>query len=253
MSEADIRVARGLYLDLLVKCIAGIIYKDPSIHPGGQPTFDPGVRHTGGDWPQLAHSMVGTLRLENVRTLTETILHENIPGDLIETGVWRGGSCILMRGILRAYGVRDRQIYVCDSFEGLPPPDDANYPSDAGLDLSKYPQLAVSVQEVTDNFRNYGLLDDQVSFVKGWFKDTLSHLEAERFALLRLDGDLYESTIQSLTALYPRLSVGGFIIIDDYGGLTACRRAVEDYRAEFGIDDPLQEIDWTGRWWRKSR
>jgi O-methyltransferase len=253
MSETDIAATRGLYFDLLIKCIGGTIYKDPSILPGNKGTFDPGVRHVGADWPLLAHSMAGTLRLENVRALVETILREQIPGDLIETGVWRGGSCILMRGILKAYGVRDRQVYVCDSFEGLPPPDAANYPADTGLDLSIHPELAVSVEQVADNFRLYGLLDDQVTFVKGWFKDTLPHVKAERFALLRLDGDLYESTIQALNALYPRLSVGGFIIIDDYGALPVCARAVEDYRAEFGINDPIQQIDWTGRWWRKSR
>jgi O-methyltransferase len=252
MADVEVTLTRGLYLDLLVKCIAGTIYKDPTIHPNGQPIFDPGVRHTGGDWPLVAHSMVGTLRLQNVRALTEIVLRDQIPGDLIETGVWRGGTCILMRGILRAYGVMDRHVYVCDSFEGLPPPDVENYPADAGLDLSQQTKLAVSIQEVADNFRSYGLLDDRIKFVKGWFKDTLPALKQESFALLRLDGDLYESTIQSLTYLYPQLSVGGFIIIDDYGGLSECRQAVEDYRAEHGITEPVQKIDWTGRWWRKT-
>ena len=243
---------RDLYLDLLIKAISGTIYGDPSILPASAGTYDPGVRHSGGDWPALAHSMIGTLRLQNVRELATRAIEENVPGHFIETGVWRGGACILMRGVLAAYGVKNRKVYAADSFQGLPPPDPVNYPHDRGSHLHTVKELAISRAEVEHNCKAYNLLDEQVEFLEGWFKDTLPRVSSENFSLVRLDGDLYESTIQALRALYPRLSVGGFIIIDDYGGLATCSGAVEDYRKENGITEPLQTIDWTGRWWQKK-
>ena len=197
--------------------------------------------------------MIGVQRLENLRQLTEAIINQGIPGDLIETGVWRGGACILMRGILAAYGVRDRTVFVADSFAGLPAPDSHNYPADQLSDLHTFSQLTVSRNDVASNFAAYDLLDVQVMFVEGWFKDTLNKFsEDQKFALIRLDGDLYELTMQALEALYPRLSEGGFCIIDDYGALDFCAKAVEDYRDKYGISAPLQQIDRQGRWWRKD-
>lgn len=242
--------ARRLYTDLLIRTIANTIYGDPSMGPRSGKHFDPAVRETGSDWPSQAHSMVGIARLENLRDLTQAVIDEHITGDFIETGVWRGGCCILMRGVLAANAAIDRRVFVADSFDGLPPPS-AAYPKDAGLDLFKYRELAVSVEEVQANFRAYGLLDDSVVFVKGLFQDTLASLETGPLALIRLDGDMYESTIVALTALYPRVSPGGFVIIDDYGDIEACRAAVTDYRAQLGIDAPIHSVDWTGIWWRK--
>ena len=132
------------------------------------------------------------------------------------------------------------------------PPDTARYPSDEGITLHQFPQLAVPLERVQDNFRRYGLLDQQVRFLKGWFRDTLPTAPIERLAVLRLDGDLYESTIQALDGLYHKLSVGGFVIVDDYGNVPACRQAVHDFRAEHGITDPIQPIDWGGVFWRRS-
>ena len=198
------------------------------------------------DWPVVAHTMVGKQRLTNVRQLAQRAIDEGIPGDFIETGIWRGGCCIMMRAVLAANGVKDRKVYGFNSFEGLPPPRPELYPADKGLDLSVYQQFEVSLEQVRDNFGRYGLLDDQVVFVKGYFQETLPSFEGGPFALLRFDGDLYESTYLSLEHLYPRLSPGGFIIIDDYGCIPQCAQAVEDYRARFGIAEPLRKVDWTG-------
>jgi O-methyltransferase len=210
------------------------------------------LREEGEYWPLFAQTMIGRKRLDNVQECIETILREQVPGDLIETGVWRGGSVIFMRGMLRARGATDRNVWVADSFEGLPPPDLERYPQDAGSDdFHTMEELRVSLEEVKENFRRYGLLDDQVKFLKGWFKDTLPTLDDERFALIRLDGDMYESTIDALTNLYPRLEPGGFAIIDDYG-MDPCRQAVADYRAEHGIEDEITSIDSSGSFWRKS-
>jgi hypothetical protein len=130
------------------------------------------------------------------------------------------------------------------------PPDRKRYPVDRGRNFYKYKQLAVPLEEVQANFEIYGLLDDQVRFVKGLFSDTLPKLQAERFALIRLDGDLYESTMDGLRALYPRLSSGGFVVIDDYA-LRSSRTAVHDYLAEIGEQVQFERIDDYSVWWRK--
>ena len=143
-------------------------------------------------------------------------------------------------------------MWVADSFAGLPPPDLVRYPHDQGIALHRFPQLAVTLERVQDNFRRYGLLDDQVRFLKGWFRDTLPDAPIERLAVLRLDGDLYESTIQALEGLYDRLSAGGYVIVDDYGNVAGCRQAVHDFRAQRGINDPIRPIDWAGVYWRRS-
>jgi hypothetical protein len=213
--------------------------------------FDSAAREIGRDWPRSADTMIGLRRLANVRMCVETVLRDGVPGDLIETGVWRGGTCIYMRAILQAHDVTDRKVWVADSFAGLPPPD-AQYPADDGDILHTYTELAVSQEEVRDRFAGYGLLDDQVVFLKGFFQDTLATAPIDRLAVLRLDGDMYASTMVALEALYHKLSPGGFVIVDDYSSIPACAKAVEDFRSARGITDPIAEIDWTGVYWRKS-
>lgn len=213
---------------------------------------NPDRRAVGGDLPSAAETMIGLARLDNLQYCIETALADGVPGDLIETGVWRGGACIFMRAVLKAHAVDDRTVWVADSFRGLPPPDAARYPADEGDDHWTRPALAIGVQQVQDNFRRYDLLDDQVRFLEGWFKDTLPDAPIEQLAVARLDGDMYESTMDALTALYDRVSPGGFIIIDDYGAVEGCRRATEDFRSERGISSPLEHIDWTGAYWRRE-
>jgi O-methyltransferase len=242
---------RDMYLDLLIKVLANTIYGDPSTNPDNAGAYQSDLRAVGLDWPAVAHTMVGTRRLQNLRELTQRALDDDVPGDFIETGVWRGGCCILMRGILAANEVTDRNVYVADSFAGLPAPNAHAFPADAGWDLRKHEQLSVSLAEVKGNFARYGLLDDQVVFVEGWFSETLPMLAGGPFALIRLDGDLYESTYVALDVLYPRLSHGGFVIIDDLNSLPPCRRAVDDYRSRGGISAPIEEVDWSAGWWRK--
>jgi O-methyltransferase len=189
-------------------------------------------------------------RLDQLQTAIETVLLEGIEGDFIETGVWRGGACIFMRAALAAYGVTDRRVFLADSFEGLPEPDEQKYPADSGSMYHAEPFLAVSREEVERNFARYGLLDDRVVFLEGWFKDTLPSAPIEKLALLRLDGDMYESTLDALGNLYPKLSPGGFCIIDDLF-LGPCRLAVEEYRATQGINAEMRVIDTCSAYWRK--
>jgi glycosyltransferase involved in cell wall biosynthesis len=163
-----------------------------------------------------------------------------------------GGACILMRAALEAFGDVERRVFVADSFEGLPAPDAEAYPSDREDRHHTFAELAVSLDEVKANFAKYGLLDDRVVFLKGWFKDTLAAAPIDRLAVLRLDGDMYESTMEALSALYDKVSAGGFVIIDDYGCIEGCRKAVDDFRNARGIKDLIVDIDGWGVYWRKS-
>jgi O-methyltransferase len=208
-------------------------------------------REEGSVLPGYADTMIGLKRLDNLQSCIETVIKQDVPGDLIETGVWRGGACIFMRAVLAAHGISDRKIYVADSFEGLPKPNAETFPADRGDKHYRKRFLAISQDEVANNFRKYGLLDDQVVFLKGWFKDTLPNAPIEKLAVVRLDGDMYGSTMDALNSLYPKLSSGGFCIIDDYG-LRRCKQAVDDFRTEHGIREEMKEIDWTGRYWRKK-
>jgi O-methyltransferase len=213
--------------------------------------FDAERRRLGEDWPSIAETMIGLERLTNLQSCVTAVINDRVPGDLIETGVWRGGATILMRGVLKAMGDTTRTVWVADSFQGVPKPDPATYPADEGDAFWTKRELAVSLNEVRANFAKYGLLDGQVRFLKGWFRDTLPTAPIEQLAVLRLDGDLYESTIVALRALYPKLAVGGFVIVDDYA-LERCRAAVEDYRSEARIEDRPESIDRNAVFWRKT-
>ncbi|MGE3171529.1 MAG: TylF/MycF/NovP-related O-methyltransferase [Planctomycetota bacterium] len=214
---------------------------------------DPSLREQGRDVPFDADTMLGQARLQHLVDCCIDVLRDDVPGDFIETGVWRGGACILMRGALAAAGDRARRVWVADSFQGLPPPDPDKYPADAGDLHHVEEQLRVTADEVRERFARYGLLDDQVRFLQGWFKDTLPGAPIERLAIARLDGDMYESTMDAITALYPKLSVGGWLIVDDYGAVEGCKKAIADYRAQHDIREPIVEIDWTGAAWRRAR
>lgn len=267
---------KELYLDLIKKCLTDAIYQqvapqswrpkllwnrvlnklvslngmqviDPKI-----PIFDLNSRIEGRDWPSSAHTMIGMKRLDILQFCIEDVIKKSIPGDLIETGVWRGGAAIFMRAVLKASGITDRLVWAADSFEGLPAPNSTIYPADANDPHHRFPQLAVSIETVKSNFEKYGLLDDQVQFLKGWFKDTLPTAPIERLAVLRLDGDMYESTIDALVSLYPKLSVGGYLIVDDYS-YPSCRQAILDYRKSNAITEQIVQIDWSGVYWQRTK
>jgi O-methyltransferase len=248
----DLRNVRSRYLDLMQGCLTGTIYEDMPLSVLGQEHYDAELREYGWDWPSKAHTMIGVKRLANVRFLAETVISNRIDGDFMETGVWRGGACIMMRAVMAAYAVENRRVWLADSFEGLPPPSPDLYPVDAGEKFHEYKELSVSIEKVRENFQKYNLLDDQVFFLKGWFKDTLPHAPIEKLALLRLDGDLYESTIIPLEALYERVSHGGYVIVDDYHVVDGCRQAVHDFWSRRGISPEMVEIDGVGIYWQKT-
>lgn len=208
-------------------------------------------RREGRDYPQGGMTMIGRLRLDQLEKAAVDILRRDIPGDFLEAGVWRGGASILLRGVLKIYGVRDRVVWAADSFQGVPKPD-SSYSADFGNLLWTQKALVVSLKDVRANFSRFGLLDNQVKFLPGWFRDTLPTAPVDKLALLRLDGDLYESTMDALNALYHKVSQGGYIIVDDYGAIKACRRAVDDFRTAYHITTPMVPIDWTGVYWQRE-
>jgi O-methyltransferase len=216
-----------------------------------KPASAEAVRAEGRDWPLFAQTMIGTKRLRNVRSCVQRVIADGVEGDLIEAGCWRGGTTILMRGIVKAHGENDRIVFAADSFQGVPEPDRERFPADAEDLNFTADALAVSREEVEANFERYGLLDDGVRFLEGWFKDTLPTVANRKWAVIRLDGDLYESITDSLENLYDGVSPGGFVIIDDYC-FDNCRAAVDDFRAKRGISDPIEQIDWNASFWRKS-
>ncbi|MBI1860273.1 MAG: class I SAM-dependent methyltransferase [Deltaproteobacteria bacterium] len=264
-----------LYIDLLKKSLTNWLYADTEWHPIGREgslrrrfsqglswllrrpvqvlqkrPYNPEERKNGLDWPPYAHTMVGLSRLDQLQTCIDTVLRENIPGDFIETGVWRGGTVIFMRAVLKARGVSDRKIWAADSFAGLPPPS-GKYEADQGDQHFTFSELAVSLEEVKNNFRKYGLLDEQIVFLKGWFSETLPTAPIQNLAIARLDGDMYESTIDALNALYEKVSPGGFLIVDDYA-IPGCRKAIHDYRNTHGIIETIVPIDGSAVYWRKK-
>lgn len=203
--------------------------------------------HAAENRVEDAETMLGTRQLDHVQACISDILQRNIPGDLLEAGVWRGGMTIFMRAALKAFGDTHRRVWLADSFEGLPAPDTRldSFGWRAG-------DLAVSVDEVQENFARYGLLDDQVVFLKGFFNQTLSTAPISSLAILRVDADLYESTRDVLNALYPKLSPGGYAIFDDYQNLSDCRRAIDEYRKQHGIVHEVKKIDLRAVYWQKE-
>ena len=269
------------YLDLLKRCLIGLIHEDPAIRftwdESGSSTlvpFDHEQRCNGRDWPSQADTMIGMKRLENLEAVTADVLEAGTPGDLLEAGVWRGGATIFMRGLLKAHGVTDRTVWVADAFAKRFPVTDregatarsfvspgwpeiravmsgATVPSEPFQARSEVLWAGTSYDEVRERVARYGLLDDQVRFLRGWFRETLPTAPIQRLAVLRLDCDLYDSTYDTLAALYPRLSVGGYAIVDDYHSVSECRAAVDDYLDTTGTEADLERIDADAVFWRK--
>ena len=209
-------------------------------------------RINGYDWPAHADTMIGLNRLSNIEYCIHSIHKDKIEGDLIEAGVWRGGATILMRAVLKELNITNKKVWVADSFQGLPKPDTKNYIADKGNKLNKLKILNVKLEDVKRNFEKYDLLDDKVIFLEGWFKQTLHKAPIEKLALIRLDADMYESTFQALENLFPKLSIGGYVIIDDYNAFQNCKQAVDDFRKKHSINCPIIKVDREAIYWRNQ-
>lgn len=255
---------RSAYLDLLKRSLCDLLWpvvETVRQQPGEEPRvseLETGQlyrRLEGNDWPLRGLTMVGLKRLDDLEACIGDLIASEVRGDLIEAGVWRGGASIFMRAALLAYGAPQREVWLADSFRGLPQPDPQSYPADGESEWRWHERsyLEVPAEAVRASFERYGLLDDRVRFLEGWFADTLPTVRDRTWALIRLDGDMYESTWIGLESLYPGLSRGGYVIIDDYHDVVECRRAVDDYRRAHEIVDQLTDVDGHCVRWRKLR
>lgn len=205
-------------------------------------------RLAGKDWPNNgAITMIGEKRLDNIYDCLENVISNKIPGDFIECGVWKGGACVYAKAVINQLK-SDKKVFVADSFCGFPKP---KFNWDKGANFLDSKELKVSEDEVKLNFKKYECLDDNVIFVKGYFEDTLPKLN-ETFSIIRADGDLFESTIDILVNLYQQLSIGGFMIIDDFS-LKCCQEAVRQYLQQNHLEVDMKVIDYTGIYWKKEK
>lgn len=269
------------YLDLLKRCLLNEIYLDDELRLlylreclAGRRKFEFSEYHDirncrPGEFDQLrearlmgqfpersihnsgfSHTMIGRKKLDNLHTCLDLVRDNEIEGDFVECGVWRGGACIFMAGYIKTHGLEGRRVFVADSFEGMPKP---SCDQDIGIRLEKeiYPELAVSLEVVKQNFETYGLVGENITFLRGWFRDSLPDAPIEKIAVLRLDGVLYESTMDSLLALYDKVETGGVVIVNDYGVIPACRKAVEDFFEQRGETVPdLRKAGGSGVYWQ---
>src|SRR5215217_2762674 len=233
MNAPSVDPNRDAYIDLIKRSITNYHYL------GGDASFDAfqSVTHYDleqSDWKidPLARpiTLLPKAQLDLVETCVLDVAEREVPGDFIEAGIWRGGVIILMQALIRAHGLKGRRVFAADSFAGIPKNVRAlNDPVDLWKDRWVAPE-----DEVRRNIERFGLLDRNVVFVPGFFVDTLKGLARERFALIRLESDSYDSVETSLDYLYPLISTGGIVIIDDWH-LPGCRMAVLNYREQFGI------------------
>jgi Macrocin-O-methyltransferase (TylF) len=281
-AEAEVPLRRR-YLDLLMRTLVNLVYAEDALRLdtalSGMPGADQlsrrrllrDVRYERPDayaevvaskrsgsldgfWgARLAHTMIGLDGLANLERCAHRVFADRVPGDFLEAGVCHGGASIFMRALQVAYGEGERVTWVADSFAGVPPPTH-EVDRKHGLDLTeeRVPWMAAGLDAVRDNFETYDLLSDGVRFLPGLFAHTLPDAPVERLAILRIDGDLYESTTDALEALYDRVSEGGYVIVDDYGCLEPCRLAVDEFIAKRGLDVELNQVDWTRVCWRRT-
>jgi len=239
-------VMRDAYIDLIKRSITNYGYL------GGDVPFETFrcVVHyevTQAQWKIDSVARPVTLlskkQLDLVEQCVLSVEARGVPGDFIEAGVWRGGVIILMRALLAAHNIENRKVVAADSFAGIPKNVRAlNDPVDQWRD-----RWVAPINEVKKNIARFGLLDDLITFVPGFFADTLPHLGDQKFALMRLDSDSYDSVEESLVYLYPLLSPGGIIIIDDWH-LVGCKAAVMNYRARHNVTEEIKVHDGNAYW-----
>mmetsp|Transcript_25317 Transcript_25317/g.31197 ORF Transcript_25317/g.31197 Transcript_25317/m.31197 type:complete len:401 (+) Transcript_25317:11-1213(+) len=254
---SNLERAQEMYLEFMKSFLTGTVYNGAELSVKAGPQYevneyDAKQREGGKDWTYLGDTMTGNIRIQNVWDLLVSVVKENIPGDYIETGVWRGGSSIFARAVLSALDATDRVSYVCDSFAGLPPGDRSLHKKDKYWDtMNGY--LGVSEEVVAANFQKFGLLDSNVVFAKGFFNETMPVLSkyTKTFAVMRLDGDMYESTVDVLYNLYDKLSIGGYLIMDDWNGYPS-RVACLDFFEVHGIQPKIIHIDEISAYWKKT-
>ena len=239
-------VNREAYIDLIKRAITNYLYL------GGETPQDAFrcASHYDlkqGRWEIDPLSRPTTLltksQLDLIEKAVGAVEARGVAGHFLEAGVWRGGAIILMSALIKTFNICGRKVFAADSFAGFPKNTRAiNDPVDQWSD-----RWVASVEEVKQALGRFGLLDDRIEFVVGFFEDSLKSLEGQQFSIVRLDSDSYDAVETSLEYLYPLLSQGGFLIVDDWH-LPGCRMAVTEYRSQLGVKDEIHEWDGNAYW-----
>jgi hypothetical protein len=201
--------------------------------------------------------MTSLERMFALYSATNYVLDNNIPGDFVECGVWRGGSSMMIALVLKQKNITDRKIYLYDTYEGMSEPtendkDMKGQSAKVQLEATEEKENSVwclaDLDDVKNNMKRTSINENQLVYVKGKVEETIpATIPSGNISLLRLDTDWYESTKHELLHLYPKLSQNGVMIIDDYGHWQGCRKAIDDYFTQNNIKNILNRVDYTGR------
>mmetsp|Transcript_7093 Transcript_7093/g.43876 ORF Transcript_7093/g.43876 Transcript_7093/m.43876 type:complete len:336 (-) Transcript_7093:5493-6500(-) len=251
--ESSLTTMEDRYLCLLEMALTGSLTDEAGRCNGSKHACDlravlpysSAMRFFGNDWPPLGHTMVGHVRLRNIRHTLEACIADSVEGDFAELGVWRGGASIYAKAVLATHGVQNRRVFVMDAFESL-----HQYGNHKTF-------LQTSESQVKHNFFKYGLLDSGVTFIRGLFKDSLPHFKDRypetRIAVLRIDSNFYDSYQDALYYLYELVPTGGFVIFDDVMSHAAVMRCWQDFKKEQGLPEELEQIDDHSAFFRKTK
>ena len=203
------------------------------------------------------YTMTSVERLFSLIQAVRYVVRADIPGSIVECGVWRGGSMMAIAHALKRLAKDDRDLYLFDTYEGMTSPTDFDISPSGEPALVKFHRTKrtndtsewcyVPIEQVQRNLVNTGYSTDRMNFIKGKVEDTIPCSAPNQISLLRLDTDWYESTRHEFIHLFPRLSVGGVLIIDDYGHWQGSRKATDEYLAQNNISILLNRIDSPGR------
>ena len=277
--DREVSPEARLYLDLLKKCLTRQLFDDDDFdvapHSGslkgrvarsalevlasrnirlvcrGQTRVEDKIEGIG--WPAKAETMRGSRQLEFLESAVQRILSENVPGDLFEAGCWRGGAVIFMLGVLRALRQTGRKVWAADSFAGYPAPTRHSYEADRFL-WSQRDYFSVSRAEFEQNVARYDLISDDLRILEGFFDQSIPKAPIWRLAMIRIDIEGYEGVRAALDVLYPKLSPGGFVVVDELE-VAGCNHAIDEFFARTGRKEeilPIPQKKPKGAYWRKS-
>lgn len=192
-------------------------------------------------------SILPVQRLNSLIDMMTYIKDNNINGDFLEAGAMRGGACMVMKAFCNENKL-NKKVFVADSFKGFPI---SKITEESYVNNTTFPFVIVSEEECKNNFRRYNLLDDDVIFIKGFFNESLPQADINNLSILRIDCDMYQSTLDVLENLYDKVSENGFIIIDDYGDFPFCKKAVDLFRQNLNTPKQLFWVDDQCVYWQK--
>lgn len=262
-SKSSVRLAKGLFrsafgvfgLDVVRRANIGSAYVEEVARAlPDLSTEDQDIIARARHFTMTSYERMGALV-----AATEYICRHRIPGNIAECGVWRGGSMMVVAQKLIACGDTSRDLYLYDTFEGMPPPtsdDKCLNGEDAAAQLARDPKgtgvwCEAGQEEVRKNIVSTGYPPDKIHLIQGKVEDTIPNTMPGPLAILRLDTDWYESTKHELLHLYPFLQEHGVLIVDDYGHWQGARKAVDEFVAAHDRPLFLHRIDYTGRLWIK--